>query len=94
VVSTDLAILLKPSGWAAIQVRAALPSAKFRCTDGMLCGSAAGACAAEVSIRIMPAPPASLTARDLSTRALLPRSHSRTLPLALAGSSAASGPPP
>ena len=37
--------------------------------------------------RIMPTPPASLTARLLSTRALTPRSHSTILPVTLAGSS-------
>jgi hypothetical protein len=39
-------------------------------------------------IRIIPTPPALRTARLLSTRALLPRSHATILPATLAGSSA------
>src|SRR5262249_541783 len=65
----------------------ARPSVLLMCTDGTKWKSASSSCASVTLLRIMPTPPASFTARLLSTRALVPRLQSTIFPVTFAGSS-------
>src|SRR5262249_45062892 len=84
---------LSVAGAAAVDayVSTATRSVSARCTVGTKWKSALSELGL-VLTRIIPTPPASLTARLLSTRALVPRSHTTIFPPTNAGSSA--GVPP